>query len=361
MSRTEPAPLSNRCFCAVATRSHLRPALVLLASLRASGNFESLHLLVPDASEAELAALPAQPRLVYHGFDDISSGLPPRIRHYFDAFELSNALKPFLIARLLATHEAVVYLDTDIFAVAPFEPVWRALAEHPVLLTPHQLVPPDPGFAFTNEIEIVDQGMLNGGFTAWRAGPAADRALEWLRDRLPRHGFNDRRHGMFVDQKLLPLLVCYFPESVHIWRERSVNIAFWNAHERPVSVRDGRYLLGDGAPVLFFHLSGHRPERADVPCTYLPAAANADILRRSPWFATVMEDYLRLWLSVPPTPAAPPYPYNTYAGLALTPALRRILYRKGALRRGDPDVIRARVIHALRLLKRRLVALLPRR
>src|SRR5690606_30628754 len=100
----------------------------------------------------------------------------------------------------------------------------------------------------TNEVEVVDQGIYNGGFIAFHAGPAADTALAWMRSRFPRYGFNDRRHGMFVDQKLLPFLPVYFPDDVRVWRAPTVNIAFWNSHERPVVQREGRWEI-DGEPV----------------------------------------------------------------------------------------------------------------
>ncbi len=342
------------CFCTIVTRSYLPYARALAASLKTAGNAETLHVLVVDADSAELATTGTG--FVCHGLDDLRGLYPPLMPYYFDAFELCNALKPFLIAALFRDGaDAVVYLDADIYAVGSFAPVWQALTRHAVLLTPHQFSPPPLTFTHTNEIEIVDQGIFNGGFSAWRAGTAADRILDWMRERFPRYAFNDRRHGMFSDQKLLPFLPVYFPKDVEIWREPTVNIAFWNAHERNVARVAGRFAVGE-APVVFFHLSGFRPDRAQLPCAYLPPAANRGILEAAPWLSGVLEAYRQL-LATFPAPPPQPYRYARLGAYRLSPGLRRILYREGALSARNPAVLCTVATDWMRQVKRRVLAL----
>lgn len=345
----------TRAFCSIVTRSHLRLAFALSRSLRSAHNEEPHHVLVTDARDRdELPAPP--PGLHYRLLTEFDDELPPRLRHYFDAFELCNALKPFLVRRLLQEdHAKVVFLDADLFVAGAFTPVWRALDDHAVLLTPHLLSPPALHSPAVNEIEIVDQGVYNGGFTAWAHSAATRNILTWMCERFVLYGFNDRPHGMFVDQKLLPLLREYFPDQVHIWRHPGANIAFWNVHERPVEAGDAGYTV-QGEPVLFFHMSGFRESLPDSPCSYLPAAANHHILEQGPWFHAVMRDYLALLRSVPPPPPAPPYPYTTYDGFVLFPALRRILFRTGKLSWRDPAVRRAVAVEKLKRVKRWMLA-----
>ena len=344
-----------RCFCTVVSRSHLRPALALAVSLQVSGNGEILHVLVIDATGLDLP-LPVS-GIEFHSLDEVRSEIPELLPHYFDAFELCNALKPFLVTLLFDLGaEAVIYLDSDIFAVGSFAPVWSALESHPVLLTPHLLQPPPLDLVYTNEVGIVDQGVYNGGFTAWRHCPETNRVLKWMCERFVRYGFNDRPNGMFVDQKLLPLVADYYSDDIWIWRELTVNIAFWNVHERPVAIANKVYSV-DEQPVIFFHLSGFRFERPDVPCTYLPPAANANILSIAPWLSDVMTNYRDLIASIPNPPPPAEYLFAKYDGFVLIPGLRRIIFKTGKLSRRDPEVLQVLLIYRLKLIKRRLIAL----
>ena len=345
----------TRAYCSVVTRSHLRLAAATQRSLRVAGNDEPYHLLVPDAVSVEELPAP-EPGQHYHLLAEFDDELPALIRYYFDAFELCNALKPFLIRRLLCDGtNQVAYLDVDLFVVSSFTPLWGQLVHHHVLLTPHLLSPPQLNSRAVNEIEVMDQGIFNGGFSGWARSPATCRILDWMCERFVIYGFNDRPKGMFVDQKLLPFLPEYFPKDVTVWRTPTANIAFWNAHERPVICRAGRYEIVD-QPVLFFHLSGYRSATPNLPCSYLPEAANGQILDQAPWLLQVLRDYQALLDSLPPTSLPPLYPYNTYDDFNLNPALRRILFEKGSLARSDPRVQRAIWIERLKRLKRWLLA-----
>jgi len=304
-------------------------------SLRASGNTEPFHILVPDASSDQLAGVDSD--IVLYPLSALPP-LPLRMTHYFSAFELCNALKPFLVAVLL-NHgcERVIYLDCDLLVTGSFAPVWCHLDDVPLLLTPHQLAPPPIDLPYITEIDIVDQGVFNGGFSAWRRGEAANRLLGWMCERFPVYGFADRQHGMFVDQKLLPLLAMYYPTDVGILRAPQLNIAFWNAHERPV-VADGpgRWRIG-GEPVIFFHLSGYRTNRPGTPCTYMADAANRALLERCPWFSEVLAVYHAGLIRHEASHKPIPYPYTCYEGTRLTADFRRLLFRTGRLDRQSLD------------------------
>jgi hypothetical protein len=343
-----------RCFCTVVTRSHLGYVGSLAQSLRASGNAEDLWVLVADASQGELPA--DGPGVRHLAYESVEAGLPPLIRYYYDAFELSNALKPFLLTRLLGECGAsqVVYLDSDLLVTGSFEPVWDGFGGASLLLSAHQFTPPAMSERFISEVGVVDMGFLNGGFAAWRAGPAADRILEWMRTRFVAYGFCDRKEGMFVDQKLLPLLLQYFPDDVRILRHPGVNIAFWNAYERDVRKGpDGRWRVG-GQEVIFFHLSGYRLSMPGVPCTYLEPGVNAGILGRSPWMSEVLSEYHAVLGRHQPPGPAPGYPFTSYDGVPLTQEFRRLLFEKGAFDRGSYAFWRVWARERLRGVKRLL-------
>jgi len=347
-----------KMFCTVVTRSHLVYVASLSESLRSSGNSEPLVVLVADSRQAELAADTTSLRFI--GYDRLENQLPATIRYYFDPFELSNALKPFLITLLFDTFGAdkVIYLDSDLLVTGSFASVWDGFGNASVQVSLHQFTPPPIGFKVINEVHIADMGFINGGFAAWKDGPAARRMLDWMRSRFVVYGFCDRAHGMFVDQKLLPLLLQYFPDDIALSRNPGINVAFWNAYEREVRrTPGGRWNIGD-AEVIFFHLSGYRLTHPCVPCTYLEADTNALILSTSPWMADVLAEYHAVLEHHRPSGPAAPYAYASYMGVALTQEFRRLIFDTGGLDRGTYAFWRVWVRERLRLMKRSLLRLL---
>lgn len=347
-------------FCTVITRSHLPFVRALAESLALSGNPEPLHVLLADADTGDLPEPEGAVR--FCGFDAVAGELPPLIRHYFDAFELCNALKPFLVSKLFREGAGrVIYLDSDILVTGSFAPVWDGFGAASLLLTPHLLSPPLLDNRSVNEIEIVDMGFLNGGFSAWRAGEASERMLAWLRSRLPVYGFCDRRRGMFVDQKLMPLLLQYYPDDVAVLRHPGLNVAFWNARERAVqSTAPGRWVVGE-TPVVFFHLSGYRLETPDRPCSYLPVEVNATIRRESPWIVDVMSAYQERLTRHFAGHTRHPYAFDRFDGVLLNREYRALLFQTGGLDRRTRAFRRAWLLQQLRSLKRCVTGLVPRR
>jgi hypothetical protein len=347
--------LREAVFCTVLTRSYVRHAVALRNALTAAGNTEALHVLVNDA---DAATLPEAIRgIQFHGLDEFEGEFPDLMPYYFDAFELCCAMRPFLVDKLLRKYAGkVIYFDTDIFPVGNLGPVWSKLEECPVVLTPHQLRPPALDLLFINEVEIVDQGILNAGFSAWKRSPEALEALAWMKERFPLYVFNRRSKGMTGDQTLMPFLPIYFPGTVHVWRCEGANIAFWNANERKVEAADGRYTI-NGQPVLFFHVSGYRTAQPGVPCTYLGEAANRQILEVAPWLKKVMEDFHRVLAVTEGSSLPVEYKFAKYKNIALNPALRTMLFRNRDLSLLDTAVLRELLIERMRLAKRWILRL----
>ena len=314
-----------------------------------------MFVLVADANRDELP--PDGDDLVYLGFERIESQLPKLIRYYYDAFELCNSLKPYLIGELFAHFAAthVIYLDSDLLITGSFTSVWEGFGSASLLLSPHQFGPPSLNSGLISEANVADMGFLNGGFAAWRGGPAADRMLSWMRTRFVVQGFCDRQHGMFVDQKLLPLLLQYFPDDVRILRDPGVNIAFWNAYERSVyRAADGHWRVQD-SDVLFFHLSGYRLKCPGVPCTYLEPATNEGLLQQSPWMKEVLAQYHEVLLRHQSGNKGAAYRFRQYKGVVLTQEFRRLLFNTGDLNRRTLAFWRIWVREVLRVVKRRLL------
>jgi hypothetical protein len=343
-----------RAFCTVVTPSHLSWARALAISLQSSQNVDPLYVLFVSEAPVDCASLPPNLHIVY--LSQLTRQPPCNIYWYFDPFELCNALKPFIVESILQMgFEQVMFLDSDLYIVSSFEPIWSRLQDVSLLLTPHHLSPPNLKLKYTNEVAIADMGIFNGGFLAWRRGIVALKILEWMCTRFPIYGFNDRHKGMFVDQKLLPLLLQYFPEDIQVLRDPVLNIAFWNSHERQVEHYDGIYSINE-EPVIFFHMSGFRLSHPSTPCSYLPQSENSAILAEAPWMLTLLGEYRKLLQScVDDHTGTSNCPFKKFNGITLTPGLRRILFQKGKLEILDLDVLRIIFLETVKKVKRRLL------
>lgn len=339
-------------FCTVVTPSHLCWAKALAKSLKKSDNDLPLYVLLVS-EESYNGLLPDNLHLV--SLNQLTRSLPENLCWYFDAFELCNALKPFIVEWVFTQgFDKVAFLDSDLYVVGTLKTVWSALDNAALILTPHHLSPPALCLGYTNEAAVADMGILNGGFMAWRAGDVANQILDWMCIRFPVYGFCDRKQGMFVDQKLLPLVLQYFYNDVSIINSPRLNVAFWNAHERHVTHIDNRYLI-DQESVIFFHMSGFRLSQPTDPCSYLPQKENEAILTTAPWMVPLLQEYALLLSTCLDTEFASVRPFTKYNDIQLIPSLRRLLFKKGRLCWRDPDVLKAVLTEKAKKMKRRFL------
>lgn len=172
-----------------------------------------------------------------------------------DVTELSTAVKPFVLRRLLHMgYERAYYFDPDIEVFAPLDPVTRPLEHADVVLTPHTTEPIPLDGKLPDEIVLLRAGAYNLGFIGVARTPSAEGMLDWWAQRLERYCVNDVAAGLFTDQKwvdLVPGLV----ERAAIVRHRGCNVAYWNLHARHLDPADP-HRLTSGEPVIFFHYSG---------------------------------------------------------------------------------------------------------
>jgi hypothetical protein len=336
----------------IVTRSYLSFALALAESLRRSGNHEKLFILLADRESGEKSADGETIQTI--GLGNLVPTIPLLPRYYFTAFELCSVLKPYLITYLFQQGaREVIYLDSDIMVVGSLAGVWEKLAGATLSLSPHHLIPPPMNLSYTSDLAVSNMGILNSGFYAMRNTPTAREMLAWLRERLLIYGFCTGEKGMFGDQKMLPQLLQYYPTEVQILRDPGLNVAWWNAHERKVRKEGGRYVTESGDPVVFFHMSGYLASEPDLVCSYLPRSTSLEILERAPWLRQVMKDHHAL-LATHGMGKSHPFAFASFNGMLLTPGLRRILFRKGALSSTDSEVWKVRLLDCLRTIKRKL-------
>jgi glycosyltransferase involved in cell wall biosynthesis len=245
------------CACTIAARNYL-PSVQLLVE-----TFTRHHPDIPFA--ALIVDVERGEDLRYLGFDvvtladlSLDAAHLGRMLTYYDVSELCTALKPVLLRHLLEHGDTVVlYFDPDIECFTPVMDLFEAAERHEIVLTPHVTTPvPRDGLEIREE-QFLLSGQFNLGFIGVSA--AAEAFLAYWEERTQLFGLSDPGRGYFVDQRWVDAVPSLFPHLTV--RDLGCNVAYWNLHERPLTRRPDGTLLAGGAPLRFFHFSGHDASR----------------------------------------------------------------------------------------------------
>jgi hypothetical protein len=180
-----------------------------------------------------------------------------RMAYYYDATELSCAMKPWVLGHLLEQVEVAIYLDADIECFSSLEALAALARTDDIVLTPHVTTPMPRDGLLPDETLILAAGIYNLGFLA--LGQNSGPFLEFWRSRLIDDGLVDQPAMRQADQRWVDFVPALFRHV--IVRDTVYNVAYWNLHER-VLAKEGESWTVDGRPLGFFHFSGydvHRP------------------------------------------------------------------------------------------------------
>lgn len=250
--------------CTIVARNYLAQASALADSFVEANPEGAFTIFAIDLGDERIGS--DDPRVRVVGPE--GAGLDPdgfhRMAAIYDVVELATAVKPFLLRHLLREGgEPVTYLDPDILVFRPLDGIERLAREHDIVLTPHTSVPlADDGFP-PGEVAFLEAGVFNLGFIA--VGGGAVPFLDWWAERLSRRCLVATAQHLFVDQKWIDLVPCYFRH--HVLRDPAVNVAYWNLPVRTLEQRDGGWLV-DGEPLVFFHFSGYDPAKPHLLSKY---------------------------------------------------------------------------------------------
>jgi hypothetical protein len=242
--------------CTIVARNYLAQASALADSwvgTQAEGTFTILCI---DLGRETVESDDPRIRVVGPAGAGFAQDEFDRMATLYTVVELATAVKPGLMRHLLReSGEAVAYLDPDILVFRPLDEVERHARRDDVVLTPHTTVPlPDDGKR-PHEAAFLECGVFNLGFVA--VGPGGGSFLDWWAERLARQCLDLPEEGLFVDQKWIDLVPCYFRH--HVMREPGVNVAYWNLPVRTLARDAAGDWLVDGRPLVFFHFSGYDP------------------------------------------------------------------------------------------------------
>ena len=250
-------------FCTVIWKNYLAHARTLADSLRAQHPDVPLVVLITDRVDGYF-----DPRAEHFEVLELEALDIPDVRRFcfqYSPLMLNFAVKPWLFSRLLRRDgvRSVVYLDSDILVLGPFDRLLALLERASIVLTPHLTSPStDPEATVKVEWPLALFGSYNLGFLAMTRGDETDAFLAWYKSRMRRDCLLDPPSGFYADQKLMDLAPSLF-DGVHVLRDPTYNVARWNLHNRMLTIDDGRVLV-DGEPCRFFHFSAFDPRSPEI-------------------------------------------------------------------------------------------------
>ncbi len=191
-----------------------------------------------------------------------------RFSFQYTPFELSCALKPFVISDMLARgYDEIAYLDGDMAIYGPLSEVFNALERDSIVLTPHLLKPLPADGKRPDETAFLISGTYNAGFFAVRNDENTRSFVSWWKQMCSRNSYVDLASSIFVDQKWLSLVPGMFG-GVHILRHPGYNAGHWTLSQCSFTSceKNGLSQSGvavDGKPLVLFHFSGMTPGNAN--------------------------------------------------------------------------------------------------
>jgi hypothetical protein len=228
-------------------------AKVLGNSLKEHG-YHNFFVLIVDRKNDELLNLANETGFSYLFAEDLGILDFNRVSYKYDVVELNTALKPSFLKYLFDSEtEQVIYFDPDIQVFDSLNPIINAHNNFEIVLTPHSIKSVMDGLR-PSDVDFLKVGVFNLGFISLKNGKDTVDFLDWWESRCLGMGFNDISFGTFVDQKWIDLVPCYF-NSVFVLKHAGCNVAYWNLHERNLTM-NGAKVLVNGESLIFFHFSG---------------------------------------------------------------------------------------------------------
>lgn len=256
---------------------------------------------------------------------DIPENVLKNMTFYYNVTELATALKPSAMKALFRQGSTkVIYLDPDIQVFSELSELDSALDKNPIVLTPHTLNPiPRDGLRPT-EADIMGSGTFNLGFLGLSKSEIADEILNWWEERLRFDSISDPSEMLFTDQRWMDFVPSYFP--MYVLRHPGYNIAYWNLHERELSVIGDKVKVNN-EDLRFFHFSGYRPEKPWILSKYVSDNPRI-VISKDKTLASLCENYGKAalesgWRSEESTP----YGFANFENGKFIPSSIRRLYR----------------------------------
>jgi hypothetical protein len=178
----------------------------------------------------------------------------------YNIIELNTAVKPFYFQYLFANRadvKSIIFLDPDILVYSPFAELEKELETSDIIIIPHITTPLNDDKLQTEE-DFLNSGLYNLGFIAVNNTPEGCKMINWWAERLRHKAYIDLKRGLFTDQIWINFVPLFY-NNVKILNHQGYNMAYWNLHERSLSLKQKQYYVNDIYPLVFYHFSGFNP------------------------------------------------------------------------------------------------------
>ncbi len=322
--------------CTIIAKNYLAQARVLARSFKREHPDSGMFVLVIDDIEGFVDASQEPFETLTLGelaIPDVQS-----LCFKYTVMELATAVKPFLLQFLLDRRgvQRLLYLDPDIQVTSDLSQLFERLLQKSIMLTPHITRAIDDG-SFASEVRIMQSGTYNLGFIGISDTPTTREMLAWWQKRCHDHCVSRPEQGLFVDQKWIDLVPGLFGD-VDVIREPGYNVAYWNLHEREVTINSPP--LVNGQTLRFFHFSGYDPDKPHIVSKHQTRFNMNEVGDAERLFG---EYGRRLGEEGYHESIRWPYSFDAFDnGVRILPLMRDLYYRLGSQREafGDPFVTR---------------------
>jgi hypothetical protein len=285
--------MGNRAIVTIVTRNYLAYARALMRQCELHEPGADRFVVIVDRLPAgEVADVPNSD--IIYG-DELGIERWPRYAFQYTPFELACALKPHVVDCLMRDRgcQQVVYLDGDMRLYGPLSPVWRALENDSIVLTPHLLRPLLDNSVRPYESLYLRSGTFNAGCFAVRDTDIGRSFTNWWKAMLRKQCIVDLPRGMYVDQRWLCLVPGLFPETC-ILRHPGLNAGHWTLLQatwecRSTGAASTSNVSIDGDPMVLFHFSGMTPDHPDTYRDY----QNRISIDEIPCLKSLVDDFHR--------------------------------------------------------------------
>jgi glycosyltransferase involved in cell wall biosynthesis len=167
------------------------------------------------------------------------------IEYYFTC---TPSLVRFVLAKT-EEQDIVTYVDGDLYFYSDPGPLFAELGPNSVSIIPHRFPP---------KLKHLEKfGLYNVGWMSFRNDPRGRAVVNWWQDRCNEWCYDILDGDRFADQKYLDRIATHF-EGVVVLAHRGANLAPWNLGGHFLSINDGRIVVDDEWPLIFFHFHGLR-------------------------------------------------------------------------------------------------------
>jgi hypothetical protein len=248
---------NSRAVFTISSKNYIHYAVTMLKSVEVNNKEVDLYLILVDTKE-DVSLYDQNINIIW--VEELGIKDFEKISFKYNILELNTNVKPTAFKKLLEKYHKVIYLDPDIYVYYSLLEVFTILDDNSISLTPHMLQPQYTHHHdrqdIVSEIENLKTGAYNLGFIGLSQGLETDKFLDWWCNCCLCCAFDEHESGVFVDQKWLSLVTCYF-EKVKVIRNYGMNVAYWNIHERNLKYSETKHVLVNDQKLIFFHFSGH--------------------------------------------------------------------------------------------------------